>query len=355
MRILIGNCGTWVSAGGEHSLALRSDGTIVGWGRNDDGQAAPPTGNNYIAISAGWYHSLALRSDGSIVGWGNNYCGQATPPTGNNYIAISAGGSHSLALRSDPSAALGTGDSIVGWGRNDYGQTTPPPENNYIAISAGGAYSLALRSDGTIVGWGVNSSGQATPLAGNDYVAIAAGYRHSLVIRATKPKLGVVNKRRIDRTIFAYDCNVTFTNLYSFTVKNVQLEMMQASDNMTIIEPNVTFGDIVFGMRDSITSTDTCTFQVDRSQAIEPEKIVWKVKCQRIDNGMPLELTINGVDSSVLEGAGEGKIGFEDLSALAGQWLWVGPAGSIPADITGDGIVNFRDLAELAGHRLEEN
>ena len=84
---------------GSHSLALKSDGSIVGWGYNSDGQATPPAGNNYIAISAGGWHSLALKSDGSIVGWGNNCYGQATPPAGNNYIAIAAGASHSLAIQ----------------------------------------------------------------------------------------------------------------------------------------------------------------------------------------------------------------------------------------------------------------
>ena len=137
-------------------------------------------------------------------------------------------------------------------------------------------------------------------------------------------------------------------NSWQFAVKNVQLQMAQASENMTIIEPNVTFGDVVFGMRDSIASTDTCTFQVDRSKAIEPEKIIWKVKCQRADTGMPIELTINGVGSGALDGADEGKIGFEDLAKLAKRWLWVGEAGSIPEDITGDGIVNLADFAALA-------
>jgi hypothetical protein len=160
-------------------------------------------------------------------------------------------------------------------------------------------------------------------------------------------RLGIVNKKRVARTQFIYDCNATFTNLYSFAVKNVEIQMMQASENMTIIEPNVTFGDIQFNARQSITSIDTCTFKVDRSKAIEPEKIVWKVKCQRADTGMPIELTC----ASAL--ADDGKIGFEDLAELAGQWLWVGPAGSIPEDITGDGIVNLRDFAVLAEHRLE--
>ena len=78
--------------------------SIVGWGWNDSGQATPPDGNNFIAIAAGGAHSLALKSDGSIVTWG----GQTKVPDGNNFIAIAAGKGHSLALKSD--------GSIVGWG-----------------------------------------------------------------------------------------------------------------------------------------------------------------------------------------------------------------------------------------------
>jgi len=36
------------------------------------GQAAPPVGNDFVAIAAGGSQSITLKSDGYIVGWGNN-------------------------------------------------------------------------------------------------------------------------------------------------------------------------------------------------------------------------------------------------------------------------------------------
>lgn len=52
---------TAISVGVFHSLALKSDGSIVGWGRDDYGQASPPAGNNFVAFVAGFFHSLALQ------------------------------------------------------------------------------------------------------------------------------------------------------------------------------------------------------------------------------------------------------------------------------------------------------
>jgi hypothetical protein len=92
-------CISAISAGGDHNLALKADGSAVGWGLNDSGQATPPSGNDFVAVSAGDYHSLALKADGSIVGWGLNNHGQATPPSGNDFVAISAGAGHSLAIK----------------------------------------------------------------------------------------------------------------------------------------------------------------------------------------------------------------------------------------------------------------
>ncbi|MGA2092780.1 MAG: hypothetical protein ABSH16_05150 [Sedimentisphaerales bacterium] len=173
---LFGSQFTAIAAGMDFSLALKSDGSIVGWGSNTWGQTTPPDGNNFIAIAAGYGHSLALKSDGSIAAWGDNYYGQTTPPAGNNFIAIAAGGNHSLALKSD--------GSITAWGDNSYGQLNLPAGNDFNAIAAGGWHSLALKSDGSIVGWGSNNYGQTTPPAGNDFNAIAAGGYHSLALKS---------------------------------------------------------------------------------------------------------------------------------------------------------------------------
>jgi alpha-tubulin suppressor-like RCC1 family protein len=173
---------TQIAAGYYHSLALKSDGSIVGWGYDEYGQATTPDGNDYTAIAAGWVHSLALKSDGSIVGWGSNYdafghyYGQSTPPTGTDFVAIAAGGYHSLALKAD--------GSIVGWGWDKNGQATPPEGEEYVAIAAGRRHSLALKSDGSIVGWGWDYYGQETPPEGNDFVAIAAGMEHNLALKS---------------------------------------------------------------------------------------------------------------------------------------------------------------------------
>ena len=177
-----GNDYVAVAAGKNHGVALKSNGSIVCWGQNDDGQATPPVGNDFVKIAAGDNHSLALKMDGSIVGWGSNDDGEATPPIGNDFTAMAAGSSHSLALKAD--------GSIVGWGSNTANEATPPAGYDFIAIAAGLSYSLALKSDNSIMGWGNSANGQATPPVGNDYIAIAAGSRHSLALKSNLSIVG---------------------------------------------------------------------------------------------------------------------------------------------------------------------
>jgi hypothetical protein len=169
-----------IAAGQRHSLALKSDGTVVAWGATDMGQSTVPPGlSGVTAIAAGSAHSLALKSDGTVVGWGENAYGQATLPAGlSGVTAIAGGGEFSLALKED--------GTVVAWGDNRYGQTTVPTGlSAVIAIAAGGGHSLALKADGTVVAWGENNHGESTVPAGlSGVTAIAAGYWHSLALKA---------------------------------------------------------------------------------------------------------------------------------------------------------------------------
>ena len=46
-------------------------GPVVAWGGNEDGQCTLPSPNaDFAAVAGGWYHSLGLKTDGSIVGVG---------------------------------------------------------------------------------------------------------------------------------------------------------------------------------------------------------------------------------------------------------------------------------------------
>ena len=52
-----------ISAGYSHSLCLKSDSTIVAWGRNDLFQCDVPAPNaNFVAVGGGTLHSLGIRS-----------------------------------------------------------------------------------------------------------------------------------------------------------------------------------------------------------------------------------------------------------------------------------------------------
>jgi alpha-tubulin suppressor-like RCC1 family protein len=171
------------AGGGSHSLALKRDGTVWAWGRNDAGQLGDGTTtgrhlpsqvgglNGVKAIGAGTFHSLALKSDGTVWTWGSNDWGQLGDETFTAHttpvqvkgltevVEIAAGGYHNLALKKD--------GTVWAWGANWSGQLGSGLEipgrpgaalvgglNGVISVAADPDHSLALKGDGSVWTWG---------------------------------------------------------------------------------------------------------------------------------------------------------------------------------------------------------
>lgn len=90
--------GQAISAGGTHTCAIKSDGTLLCWGDNSYGQTAVPAGT-YTQVSAGGYHSCGLQDDGTLLCWGRDNFGQAVVPAG-TYTQVSTGQYHTCGLSS---------------------------------------------------------------------------------------------------------------------------------------------------------------------------------------------------------------------------------------------------------------
>ncbi|HEX9980240.1 MAG TPA: T9SS type A sorting domain-containing protein [Flavobacterium sp.] len=139
--VQIGTAADWLMAhgGDEHVIALKSDGSIWTWGNNQYGQLGNPnanpdgsfmrrvgTDNDWTMVSAGQDHCLALKANGSMWSWGDGAYGALglgnvtdfnTPQmvgTATDWQIIKSEGAHNMALK-----ANGT---LHSWGENTYGQ-----------------------------------------------------------------------------------------------------------------------------------------------------------------------------------------------------------------------------------------
>ena len=165
---------TELHGGRQHVAALRANGSVVTWGRNNFGQLGVNGGSRNsptpvpgvsgaIAVETGHYHSVALLGDGTVLTWGYNAYGQLGDGTTNH--------------RSSPVQVSGLNDAI--------------------AIAAGRNMTYAVRANGTVWAWGLNNNGQlgdgtttnrTTPVRVGtltDVVEIAGGRDHGLAMLAS--------------------------------------------------------------------------------------------------------------------------------------------------------------------------
>ena len=210
---------TAITAGDAHTCVLLNTGTVRCWGQGGggqlgsgtrdnrgDGAADPlsgtddpstvPLGGAATAITAGGEFTCALMSDGAVRCWGDGRYGAvgargtdgrldgladgptddaSTVPLGTPATAISAGTQHVCALLvggavrcwgAGGGGRLGSGktddrlDGVVDPSSGTDEASTVPLAEPATAISAGGAHTCALLSSGAVSCWGNNGFGQ---------------------------------------------------------------------------------------------------------------------------------------------------------------------------------------------------
>ncbi|MCC5805087.1 MAG: hypothetical protein JJU00_02050 [Opitutales bacterium] len=232
----VGGDNDWAaaSAGRDFTLALKQDGTLWAWGFNSSGQLgvgstnqsyspiqvllAEGEGSNsdWVEVSAGADHSVARRGDGTIWAWGSNANGRLGDGTTDNssvpiqvgdktnWAAITAGDAQTLAV--DEAGELWAWGS-ASWGvlgTGDFSGNILEPkrvgeDSDWVAVQTGLRHTLAVKWDGSLWAWGWSTSGQvgdgstsfrATPQLIDDSGAwssvSAASFlgEHSLAIRS---------------------------------------------------------------------------------------------------------------------------------------------------------------------------
>jgi alpha-tubulin suppressor-like RCC1 family protein len=228
---VVGGFTDWIqtSAGNSHNLGLRANGTLWSWGSSNAGRLGDGTiisrsspvsviggFTNWIQASAGGNHSLGLRANGTLWSWGSNGSGSGRLGDGTiiyrsspvsvvggftDWIQASAGSNHSLGLR-----ANGT---LWSWGYNAgrlgdgtfISRSSPVSViggfTDWIQTSAGGTHSLGLRANGTLWSWGLNNYGRlgdgtiiirSSPVSVvggfTDWIQASGGVFHNLGVRA---------------------------------------------------------------------------------------------------------------------------------------------------------------------------
>ena len=182
-----------ISFGYDHSSAIKTDGTLWTWGRSSSGvlgsgnytnRSSPGTtaggGTNWCQSSSSYRNTAAIKTDGTLWTWGRNNCGQlgdgtttvrqspvTTAGGGTNWCKISAGVSHMSGIKTDGTLwtwginnCCQLGDGAGGYGiKKSSPGTTAGGGTNWCVASAGCYHSAGVKTDGTLWTWGGGTGG----------------------------------------------------------------------------------------------------------------------------------------------------------------------------------------------------
>jgi len=180
---------------GEHMAAIKTDGTLWTWGLNNQGQLGlGDTTNRSVPTQVGtltnWKqisidsisnHSVAIKTDGTLWTWGANDLNQLGFGTVNERFPVSSPvqvGSltnwKQVSNGLQSTAAIKTDGTLWTWGSNSFGKlgrtginTSSPTQvgtlTNWKQVQQGGTslgFMVAIKTDGTLWSWGQNGSSQ---------------------------------------------------------------------------------------------------------------------------------------------------------------------------------------------------
>lgn len=180
-------CWKEVAAGFNHTIAIKTDGTLWGWGDNSHGQIGITgplpiqniyqisTDTNWKMVSAGMFGNIAIKNDGTLWGWGANYSGEiGTGDTTNVPVPTQIGTDTNwiyVSLRAEYTAAIKADGTLWTWGNNNYLQLGHSLAQNFYAPTQMGTdtdwkmasvslyATFGIKTNGTLWAWGTNGSG----------------------------------------------------------------------------------------------------------------------------------------------------------------------------------------------------
>ncbi len=213
---LIASGSQLISAGNFHTLAVKSDGTVLSTGKNRHGQCDVGAWSNIVAVAAGGDFSVGVLRNGMVVTCGKKHSNSRNVRGWKNIISVSAGAEDIIGLTSDGLAVFSNNSPLSGrtWANitsvEASGYTTMLGVTKSGRVVVGGCndqrYVSYLSTWSNIVSIaagcthvvGLYSSGTVTTIWNNDYdfgqcdnlenwrniVAIAAGFDHTVGLRS---------------------------------------------------------------------------------------------------------------------------------------------------------------------------
>ena len=224
--VQIGSDTDWrsVSAGGQHTCAIKVEGSLWCWGDNRSRQSSPDdpisithpvrvdSRTDWATVSAGDVHTCAVRTSGNLFCWGHNEDGRlGTGDVERGGIRAIAGAAtwRSVSASSHTCAVNDNRGSLFCWGANGSGQlgvgdtdfrrtpTRVGADVGWVEVGTGTSHSCARQLNSHAFCWGSNGVGQVgdgsglrrlepvrvDPAGLGDFLGLSVGGQHTCAIR----------------------------------------------------------------------------------------------------------------------------------------------------------------------------